>query len=95
MSLSVEKRTIIAMVKIYCNKNHVNDKLCTECTALLNYSFERLARCPFGQSKPACNKCKVHCYAKEKRDAMKTIMRFSGKHIFLKHPYLTTLHFIK
>ncbi|MGQ9819712.1 MAG: nitrous oxide-stimulated promoter family protein [Candidatus Kapaibacteriales bacterium] len=34
--------------------------------------------CPYGIEKPACNKCAIHCYKKDKREDIKRVRRFSG-----------------
>jgi hypothetical protein len=95
MKLSIEKRTIQAMMKIYCKKNHGLSTLCANCNNLLEHAMKRIDHCPFKENKPACNKCKVHCYASEKREKIKEVMKFSGKRMLWKHPYLTTRHFMK
>ena len=95
MKLSAEKRTIKAMIGIYCKKYHGFNSLCSDCNDLLDYAYKRIDHCKFGLKKPACNKCKVHCYASDKCEKVKEIMRFSGRKMLLKHPYLTFLHFIK
>ena len=95
MSVNIEKRTIKAMIKIYCKKHHGFSELCPDCSKLHEYSSLRIERCVFGKNKPACNKCKVHCYSSEKRENIKEIMRYSGRKMLLKHPYLTFLHFVK
>jgi len=95
MTVNIEKRTIKAMIEIYCKKHHGFDSFCPECKELCDYALTRLDKCPFGEKKPVCNKCKVHCYASDKREKVKEIMRFSGRKMLIKHPYLTFLHFIK
>jgi hypothetical protein len=95
MSIAVEKRTISAMVSIYCNDLHQNPEgLCNECSALQSYALKRIEYCPFKTSKPACNTCTVHCYALEKRERVKQVMRHSGRKMPLRHPYLSIIHLI-
>ena len=39
-----EKRTVRQMVEIYCHgKKHTAKGLCEECSALLDYAYQRLA----------------------------------------------------
>lgn len=95
-NVKVEKITLQAMVKIYCNHKHQNKSgLCNECNELLKYSETRLNKCKYGSKKPVCKKCSTHCYNPENRDAIKKVMRFSGPKMILKHPVLTIIHLIK
>jgi len=94
--LGLEFKTIKAMVKIYCKKFHRIDsnasKLCNECHDFLNYANEKLDRCPYGQAKPTCNKCPIHCYKPQQRQQAKEIMRYAGPRMLLKHPILAIRH---
>jgi len=54
---------------------------------LKEYALERLDKCPFGDEKPACKECKIHCYDAEKRNQIKDLMRFSGPRMLLYFPY--------
>jgi len=58
------------------------------------YAEERLSRCPFGQTKPACIKCTVHCYQRDYRDRIKAIMRFSGPRMLIYHPGFLISHYL-
>jgi hypothetical protein len=95
MSLSAEKRTISAMMNIYCNDHHGTDFLCSECSALLDYAYKRIDHCTYGADKPACKDCTIHCYAKEKREKIKEVMRYSGRKMPLRYPYLSAVHLMK
>jgi hypothetical protein len=50
-----EQRTISVMIELYCRYHHrdVAAPLCPECGRLLAYAERRLARCRFGEQKPA------------------------------------------
>ena len=88
MSLATEKRTIAAIISIYCKDNHHTiNTLCDECSDLRNYALKRIEQCPYQASKPACNTCTVHCYAPEKRERVRQVMRYSGK----KNAFATSL----
>ena len=65
--------------EIYCWKKHhrLRGELCDDCRELLDYSSERLARCPH-DPKPACKACETHCYTPEYRQRIKDVMKFSG-----------------
>ncbi|NVJ58727.1 MAG: nitrous oxide-stimulated promoter family protein [Vibrionaceae bacterium] len=93
--LLTEHKTVCAMMYIYCRSHHdTNGKLCNECQELLSYAETRLDRCPYGQKKPTCNKCPIHCYKPELKKAMKMVMRFSGPRMLLPHPILSVRHLL-
>lgn len=89
-----EKRTIRAMLRIYCRRQHGSTALCAECAALLDYACCRLDRCPFGESKPTCVNCPIHCYRPEMRAKVKDVMRFAGPRMIFRHPLLALLHML-
>ena len=93
--LDREKKTILKMIMLYCRKNHdAKVGLCIECEELAAYASERLARCPFGENKPACSKCQVHCYQPAYRECIRAIMRFSGPRMLLYHPGFLISHYL-
>jgi predicted amidophosphoribosyltransferase len=93
--LKRERKTIQVMVRMYCRSVHSKQKeLCPECEELLYYAYEKIDRCLFGTEKPACSECWVHCYAHEKREKIRTIMRYAGPRMMYKHPYLGIMHFV-
>ncbi len=88
-----EKRTIEAMVALYCRDNHqTTTGLCEECTALLEYARLRLDKCPFGEDKPTCARCLIQCYKPDMREKIKRVMRYSGPRMLLYHPALAIGH---
>jgi hypothetical protein len=90
-----EKKTIDHMLRVYCRNHHgSSDGLCAACVALQEYAHSRLDTCPFQQEKPACNKCTVHCYSRQKRVEVKDVMRYSGPRMMLRHPVLALLHLL-
>jgi hypothetical protein len=90
-----EQRTIEAMLHIYCRDHHGRGAdLCAACTTLLDYARRRLATCPFGAAKPACNHCKVHCYSPTLRERVKAVMRYSGPRMLLRHPLISLFHLL-
>ena len=93
--LDREKRTIEAMIDIYCRGNHKRtSELCGECRQLLEYAFKRLEKCPFKENKPACGKCPVHCYRPAMREQVRKVMRYSGPRMMLHHPLQAVLHLL-
>jgi hypothetical protein len=97
--LSREQRTIEAMLHVWCEAHplHVRTRrgaLCAECEDLFEYASYRLLRCPYGEEKPTCKKCPIHCYSKEQRERMAEVMRFAGPRMLLRHPVLAIRHFL-
>ena len=90
-----ELRTMTAMVQCYCHGNHAtNASLCAECEGLLDYATVRLDRCRFGSEKPTCANCPVHCYQHERREQIKTVMRYAGPRMLWQHPVLSLRHWL-
>ena len=94
-ALGREARLLRSMFESYCRKHHGTDSLCPECQKLLHYALTRLACCPFGNQKPTCFKCKVHCYRGEEKDKVKAVMRETGPKMLWVHPLLTAEHLLK
>ncbi len=93
--LATEFKTVKAMVEVYCHDHHgTKDALCRECRELLEYAEVRLDRCPYGEEKPTCNKCPIHCYKPEPKEQMRLVMRYSGPRMLLKHPILAVRHLL-
>lgn len=91
-----ELKTITAMLRLYCRAQHLAaDKvLCADCSALLDYARRRLERCVFGEAKPACANCTVHCYSAPMRERVRQVMRWAGPRMLLHHPVLALRHLI-
>jgi hypothetical protein len=94
--IAFEKKTVAAMVDIYCGDQHGHrHELCDECQTLLRYSHGRLDKCPYGAEKPVCRECPIHCYRPAERAAMRDVMRYSGPKMLLRHPWLALVHLWK
>jgi hypothetical protein len=94
--LARELATIRAMVRIHCRDKHATPAgLCDECQALMDYATRRVDRCVFGEDKPTCARCKVHCYNAEMRERIRTVMRYAGPRMLMSHPILTIAHMIE
>ena len=89
-----EFRTMGKMVSIYCSAHHDSRELCEDCERFLDYAEVRLEKCPYGEDKPTCANCPVHCYKSEYREQAKIIMRYAGPRMLLRHPVLTISHYI-
>jgi len=88
-----EKRTIRAMIAIYCRGHgHGGGPVCPECQELMDYALARLDRCPFGPEKTPCATCPVHCYKPAMRQRVREVMRYAGPRMMVRHPVLAVLH---
>lgn len=87
-----ELATIRAMIRMYCRNQHARDGLCGDCAALDAYASRRLERCVFGAAKPTCANCTVHCYCDDMRERVRTVMRYAGPRMLLRHPVLAIAH---
>ena len=88
-----EKRTLRAMLDIYCHDCHgTAGQLCAACAALEVYATRRLDRCPFGADKPTCAKCPIHCYQPAMREKIQMVMRYAGPRMLWRHPLLALFH---
>lgn len=89
-----ELKTIEVMIRMYCGKHHVAGALCPECSELFDYARRRLQRCVFGDAKPNCAKCVVHCYNDQMRERIRVVMRWAGPRMLLRHPILGIRHML-
>lgn len=91
--LDRERRTIAHMVDLYCADHHGRvGALCAECHELMNYAEARLRKCPYGEDKPTCANCPIHCYKPARRDQVRRVMRYAGPRMLLRHPVLAIRH---
>ena len=89
-------KTLHAMLGIYCRGNHGSpDALCPECSGLLEYAQARLAKCPFGENKPVCSQCTVHCYQPALRARIREVMKYAGPKMITQHPVLAAKHVLE
>ena len=89
-----QKYVIQKMIELFCKKNHKSQKaFCNECYELLNYANKRLDNCTFGNEKPNCNNCTIHCYKPDMKEKIKKIMKFSGPRMLIYNPKLVIEHF--
>lgn len=89
-----ELKTLMAMLILYCRHHHEGEPLCVGCTALARYAERRLERCVFGDAKPTCSNCVVHCYRADMRERVRETMRWAGPRMLLRHPVLAVRHMI-
>lgn len=90
-SRRLEVKTIKKMIMIYCRKTHRagQNELCPRCLKLLNYAEQRIDKCIYGDNKPVCSKCTIHCYKPEMRAEIKKVMQYSGPLMLLYSPILS------
>ena len=90
-----EQATVTAMIRIFCRGRHASrGGLCPDCAELQAYAMSRLARCPFGQDKPTCADCQVHCYKPQLRERIREVMRYAGPQMLWRHPVLAIRHLL-
>ncbi|MBN1628960.1 MAG: nitrous oxide-stimulated promoter family protein [Thermoleophilia bacterium] len=99
-----EKKTLEVMIRMYCAANHGaagagpdgagTDALCDQCAELLAYSVQRIDRCRFGNDKPTCAWCSVHCFRTDMRERVREVMRYSGPRMASRHPCLALAHLL-
>jgi hypothetical protein len=92
--LARERRTVAAMIAIYCRHHHGGRGLCAACAALDAYATQRLDRCVYGAAKPTCANCRIHCYRREMREAIRDVMAFAGPRMLARHPVLSVFHLL-
>jgi hypothetical protein len=93
--LARELATLTAMFEIHCRDRHAGvGGLCDTCAGLLAYATRRLDRCVFGDAKPTCANCTVHCYAAAPREEVRVIMRYAGPRMMTRHPVLAVRHLL-
>ena len=89
-----ERKTVAAMISLYCNAEHRVKGLCPDCTGLRDYALERLEKCPFQEGKTVCSRCPVHCYKSSMRDGIRAAMRYAGPRMIYRHPLMALFHLI-
>jgi hypothetical protein len=89
-----EFKMIAAMLRMYCSAHHASGlgTLCCDCADLHDYAFRRLERCVFGDTKPTCANCTVHCYKASMRESIRQVMRWAGPRMIWRHPVLALRH---
>lgn len=89
-----EKDTIRFMIDLYCRKKLKTTHMPEEYIELAEYATNRLDRCKFGDKKSSCKKCPIHCYKKDKREKIRTIMRWAGPRMLFYTPIAAIKHML-
>ena len=94
--LGREFATLSHMVGLYCQAHHAasGSGPCPHCAQFLGYAACRLERCPYGEDKPTCAKCPIHCYKPLQREMAREVMRYAGPRMPWRHPWLSLLHVV-
>lgn len=90
-----EKETIRKMFGTYCQNHHnppSGKKLCPKCTALLATVMLKMNRCPYGITKPICDKCEIQCFGTTQTKEFMEIMKGARTKMFFKHPIMSLKH---
>jgi Nitrous oxide-stimulated promoter len=61
---------------------------------LFEYAQARLGKCPWGENKPVCAQCTIHCYRPDMREEVRKVMRYAGPKMLLRHPLLALDHLL-
>jgi hypothetical protein len=91
----MERKTVEAMIHLFCRNHHQRQPPCEECSKLMGYVDARLAACVFRERKPTCVKCPVHCYSQAMRQRIAEVMRYAGPRMMTRHPILAIRHVIR
>ncbi len=90
-----EKEAIRKMFGIFCNSRHKpadGKKLCPKCTALLATVMLKMTHCPYGITKPNCEKCPTSCFTPAQTKEFRNIMEASERKLFFRHPIMALKH---
>lgn len=93
--ISREKALVEKMIALYCRHKLGQCEMSEEYRALTAYALKRLDRCKFGENKPTCKKCPIHCYQAKMREQIRIIMRWAGPRMIIYAPIATLRHFLK
>lgn len=89
-----EKETLQQMLQIYCHGQHKTKKgqLCDNCQELLTYASKRTDHCPHMAEKTFCSACPTPCYAPEKQEQIRQIMKYAGPRMLFRAPIKAIRH---
>jgi len=94
--IEYEQHIVQRMLLVFCKKQHnTKSGLCESCIELKNYALQRLEKCKFGNEKPACKVCPVHCYKPDMREKIRDVMRFSGPRMAFYYPIDAVKHLFR
>ncbi|WP_272682366.1 nitrous oxide-stimulated promoter family protein [Providencia sp. PROV120] len=89
-----EIKTIEKMIQLYEKAHPAPADSPEQYKKLYAYAINRLEKCRYGEQKPACKQCPIHCYQPKMREQMKIVMRWAGPKMLLHHPILAIRHLL-
>lgn len=87
-----EKEVVSKMIELYCRKKLGLSELSDEYKELMEYAHRRLDGCKYGEKKPACKRCPIHCYKPQMREKIRAIMRWAGPRMMIYDPIAAIRH---
>lgn len=87
-----EKEVVSRMIELYCKKKLGMMTLSDEYKTLEVYAHKRLDMCKFGNDKPSCKRCPIHCYKPQMREKIRAIMRWAGPRMMIYDPIAAIRH---
>lgn len=89
-----EKAVVAKMIRLYYRRKLGLREPSTEEMELLSYAERRLTHCKFGEQKPACKRCPIHCYRSDMRAKIREVMRWAGPRMIIYDPVATIKHLL-
>ena len=91
-NIEYDKHIIRFMVELYCRRHLGQENPSEEWQRLIGYAQRHLDSCPYGEAKPACKRCKTHCYNPRMAGMMRRVMRWTGPRMPFLAPKATWCH---
>lgn len=89
-----EKAVVERMIHLYCRHKLGSKELPQEYAELITYAHKRLDGCKFGNEKPACKRCPIHCYKPDMREKIRCVMRWAGPRMMIYDPVAAIRHLL-
>lgn len=89
-----EKAVVAKMIRLYYRRKLGLLEPSTEEMELLSYAERRLTHCKFGEQKPACKRCPIHCYRSDMRAKIREVMRWAGPRMIIYDPIAAIKHIL-
>ncbi|MEE1167441.1 MAG: nitrous oxide-stimulated promoter family protein [Alistipes sp.] len=89
-----EKAVVAKMIRLYYRRKLGLREPSTEEMELLSYAERRLTHCKFGDQKPACKRCPIHCYRSDMRAKIREVMRWAGPRMIIYDPVAAIKHLL-
>lgn len=89
-----EKAVVAKMIRLYYRRKLGLLEPSTEEMELLSYAERRLTHCKFGDQKPACKRCPIHCYRSDMRAKIREVMRWAGPRMIIYDPVAAIKHLL-